>query len=222
MLVATLKIVMPCPWFQSDGLPPCLAVRSLAWRSNIDHGEFQTLIELEEQNGTNSGHSHDRAEFLKTSSSPNLHVCELRNGHTLIHFTEKLCPCVKAGLTGLYTVSQTYQNNGTATWRVLIPNRAVLKKMVKEIRVAGVNIFVENVKPLISNKTLTKKQRELLEIAYRKGFFDVPRRVKLGQLAGELGVSRSTLMESLRRAEARIMRERFSDSEPAEYLAQNN
>ncbi len=213
---------MPCPWFQSDGLPPCLAVRSLAWRSNIDRGEFQTLIELEEQDGTNSGHSHDRDEFLKTASSPNLHVCELRNGHTLIHFTEKLCPCVKAGLTSLYTVSQTYQSNGTATWRVLIPNRAVLKKMVKEIRVAGVTIFVENVKPLISNKTLTKKQRELLEIAYRKGFFDVPRRVKLGQLAGELGVSRSTLMESLRRAEARIMRERFSDSEPAEYLAQNN
>jgi len=119
-------------------------------------------------------------------------------------------------------VSQTYQNNGTATWRVLIPNRAVLKKMVKEIRVAGVNIFVENITPLISNKTLTKKQRELLEIAYRRGFFDVPRRATLRQLAEELGVSRSTLMESLRRAEARIMRERFSDSEPAEYLAQNN
>jgi predicted DNA binding protein len=94
--------------------------------------------------------------------------------------------------------------------------------MVKEIRIAGVNIFVENVKPLMSNKTLTKKQRELLEIAYRKGFFDVPRRVTLGQLAEELGVSRSTLMESLRRAEARIMRERFSDSGPGEFLAQSN
>jgi predicted DNA binding protein len=222
MLVATLKIVMPCPWFESDGLPPCLTVRSLAWRSNFDREEFQTLIELEEQNGTESGHSHDRGEFLKKTSSPNLHVSELRNGHTLIHFTEKSCPCVKAGLTSLYTVSQTYQSNGTATWRVLTPNRAVLKKMVKEIKVAGVNIFVENVKPLMSNKTLTKKQRELLEIAYRKGFFDVPRRVTLGQLAEELGVSRSTLMESLRRAEARIMRERFSDSGPGEFLARSN
>src|SRR5208282_1004581 len=222
MLVATLRIVMPCPWFQSDGLPSCLAVRSLAWRPNIDRGEFQTLIELEEQNGTSSRHSHDRSEFLMKTSTPDLHVCQLRNGHTLIHFTEKSCPCVRAGLTALYTVSQTYQNNGTATWRVLIPNRAVLKKMVKEIRVAGVNIFVENITPLISNKTLTKKQRELLEIAYRRGFFDVPRRATLRQLAEELGVSRSTLMESLRRAEARIMRERFSDSEPVEYLAQNN
>ena len=222
MLVATLKIVMPCPWFQGDGLPPCLGVRSLAWRSNFNREEFQTLIELEERNGTNSGHSHDRSEFLKKASSPNLHFCELRNGHMLIHFTEKSCPCVKAGLTTLYAVSQTYQSNGTATWRVLIPNRAVLKKMVKEIRAAGVNIFVENVKPLMSNMTLTKKQRELLQIAYRKGFFDVPRRATLRQLAEELGVSRSTLMESLRRAEARIMRERFSDSEPAEYLAQNN
>ncbi|HMK83448.1 MAG TPA: helix-turn-helix domain-containing protein [Candidatus Bathyarchaeia archaeon] len=222
MLVATLKIVMPCPWFESDGLPPCLTVRSLAWRSNFDREEFQTLIELEEQNGAHSGHSHDRREFLKKASSPNLHVSELRNGHTLIHFTEKLCPCVKAGLTSLYTVSQAYQSNGTATWRVLTPNRAVLKKMVKEIRVAGVNISVESVKPLMSNKTLTKKQRELLEIAYRRGFFDVPRRTTLGQLAEELGVSRSTLMESLRRAEARIMRERFSDSEPGEYLARSN
>jgi len=221
MLLAALKIVMPCPWFQSDGLPPCLAVRSLAWRPNFDHAEFQTLLELEEQNRTNPEHSHNRNDFLKDSSSPDLHVCELRNGHTLIHFTEKSCPCVKAGLTALYTVSQTYQGNGTARWRVLTPNRAVLKKMVKEIRVAGVNIIVESIKPLMSNRTLTKKQRELLEIAYRKGFFDVPRRVSLGQLAEELGVSRSTLMESLRRAEARIMQERFSNSEPIVYLAQN-
>ena len=222
MLVAALKIVMPCPWFQSGGLPPCLAVRSLAWRPNLDHAEFQTLIELEEQNATNSGHSHDRGEFLMKASSPDLHVCELRNGHMLIHLTEKLCPCVKAGLTSLYTVSQTYQNNGTAKWRVLIPNRAALKKIVREIRAAGVNIILESVKPLMSYKTLTKKQGEVLKIAYRKGFFDVPRRVRLGQLAEELGVSRSTLMESLRRAEARIMQERFSDSEPIGYLAQNN
>jgi len=129
---------------------------------------------------------------------------------------------VKAGLTSLYTVSQTYQNNGTAKWRVLIPNRAALKKIVREIRAAGVNIILESVKPLMSYKTLTKKQGEVLKIAYRKGFFDVPRRVRLGQLAEELGVSRSTLMESLRRAEARIMQERFSDSEPIGYLAQNN
>ena len=222
MLVATLKIVMPCPWFQSDTLPPCLAVRSLAWRSKFNQSEFQTLIELEEQNGTTPGHVHERHEFLKKASSPNLHVCGMRNGHTLIHFTEKACPCVKAGLTSLYTVSQTYQRNGSATWKVLTPNRAVLRKIIKEIRTAGVNISVEGVKPLISSKALTRKQRELLEIAYRKGFFDVPRRVTLAQLAGELGVSRSTLMESLRRAEARVMRERFSDSEPAEYFAQTN
>lgn len=47
---------------------------------------------------------------------------------------------------------------------------------------------------------LTAKQREAVELAYRRGYFDTPRTVVLEELAEELGISRQALSSRLRRA----------------------
>jgi predicted DNA binding protein len=115
-------------------------------------------------------------------------------------------------------MSQKYDNNGVAIWKVLVRSRTDLKKSVKQIRLGGIPVSVVDVKPAVSNNGLTRRQRRLLEMAYQKGFFDVPRRTTLRLLATELGVSPSTLMESLRRAEARILHDRFSSAIPPGYI----
>ncbi|MWG35188.1 helix-turn-helix domain-containing protein [Halomarina oriensis] len=51
---------------------------------------------------------------------------------------------------------------------------------------------------------LTEKQRDLLEMATRRGYFDVPREVGLEELAAEAGISHQAASERLRRAQATL------------------
>jgi predicted DNA binding protein len=52
---------------------------------------------------------------------------------------------------------------------------------------------------------LTEKQRRILVLAYRLGYFDVPRKVKSDEVADRLGLTGSTVVEHLNKAERRLL-----------------
>jgi|GEM_PF-609994 len=54
---------------------------------------------------------------------------------------------------------------------------------------------------------LSKRQREVLLLAYKSGYFDNPRKVTLRDLADMLGLSVSTVKEHLRKAQRKILEE---------------
>jgi hypothetical protein len=53
---------------------------------------------------------------------------------------------------------------------------------------------------------LTDEQREAIEIALDRGYFEVPRRATLSDLAAEVGVSQQAVSERLRRGTNKVMR----------------
>jgi len=57
-----------------------------------------------------------------------------------------------------------------------------------------------------SEDLLTTRQRECLAVAVREGYFEVPRECTLADLSATLGVDKSTASETLRRAEARLVK----------------
>jgi predicted DNA binding protein len=57
-----------------------------------------------------------------------------------------------------------------------------------------------------TDSLLTDRQRELLEAAVREGYFEVPRRCTLADLAESVGVDKSTASTVLRRGEARLVK----------------
>jgi hypothetical protein len=60
----------------------------------------------------------------------------------------------------------------------------------------------EPVSPL---SALSPRQRETIMAAYRKGYYDFPRRIKSEELATSLGIAKSTLAQHLRKAEKGIL-----------------
>lgn len=58
---------------------------------------------------------------------------------------------------------------------------------------------------------LTDKQRETVAAAFERGYFEIPRRVSLEELAEELDVTHQALSERLRRAEQALLRAEFGD-----------
>ncbi|GAB7090854.1 dimethyl sulfoxide reductase transcriptional activator DmsR [Halorubrum luteum] len=61
--------------------------------------------------------------------------------------------------------------------------------------------------------SLTTKQRQGLELAVVRGYFDDEREVDLGQLADELDISKSALSQRLRTAQAKLVKDVFEESE---------
>lgn len=61
---------------------------------------------------------------------------------------------------------------------------------------------------------LTGRQEQALRTAFHLGYFDYPRRAPLSTVANRLGVGRSTALELLRRATAKLASERFLTEPP--------
>ena len=59
---------------------------------------------------------------------------------------------------------------------------------------------------------LTEKQQRALTTAYTLGYYDVPKRIGIAQLAERLNLSRSTLDEHLRKAERRLLNHIMNES----------
>ncbi|AFZ74189.1 helix-turn-helix domain-containing protein [Natronobacterium gregoryi] len=58
---------------------------------------------------------------------------------------------------------------------------------------------------------VSEKQHEALRVAYEEGYFDVPRRTSLRDVADVLAISRSALAERLHRGQSHVFEHYFSD-----------
>ena len=58
----------------------------------------------------------------------------------------------------------------------------------------------------ISSAELTKRQMEILQLAYKLGYFNDERSITLSQLADKLGISAPTLEDILRRALRKVVK----------------
>ncbi|WP_253739074.1 helix-turn-helix domain-containing protein [Halohasta salina] len=61
---------------------------------------------------------------------------------------------------------------------------------------------------------LTDRQHEALRIAYELGYFDIPRRASLEDIATELDISPSSVSERLRRAQTQLIEETVATTWP--------
>ncbi|KPK22411.1 MAG: hypothetical protein AMK69_19870, partial [Nitrospira bacterium SG8_3] len=53
---------------------------------------------------------------------------------------------------------------------------------------------------------LTAKQREIIVEAMKSGYYDYPKRINSKALSKRIGISKATLLEHLRKAEGRLMK----------------
>jgi len=89
-------------------------------------------------------------------------------------------------------------------------NNEVLKEFLDAISILGDIKNISFQPAAFSDYTilscLTERQREVITVAKKSGYYDVPRKVNAEELSKKLGVSRATITEHLRKAEQRIIK----------------
>jgi hypothetical protein len=98
-------------------------------------------------------------------------------------------------------------SDGRATFEVTA-TRQRLSTLDEQLRAFGMESTLEYVYTTAeSSDLLTQRQRELLTAAVEAGYYETPRECTLTELADQLGMAKSTVSETLHRAEGRVIRE---------------
>ncbi|WP_144799086.1 helix-turn-helix domain-containing protein [Halorubrum depositum] len=88
-------------------------------------------------------------------------------------------------------------------------------EMGRRLSELGLEFEVERVRQRVNPaRLLTDRQRELLLAAVDLGYYDVPRRATLTEVAEHVGIAKSTCSETLQRVERTVVRE-FVDDLPS-------
>jgi predicted DNA binding protein len=132
-----------------------------------------------------------------------------------------------------YVLDSTYRvEAGTETWEMLVyTTRESFRRSLDEIQEErDADISLKRLSPAASGHNpndrdrapeLTPRQKEAIELARARGYYQWPRGVSADELAAELGVSKVTFLEHLRKAEAKLLggqhepSERYSRFDPS-------
>ena len=85
------------------------------------------------------------------------------------------------------------------------------RMMLRPDRISASGVSLED---LSGNRLLSDRQMSVLQAAHQSGWYDIPRRITLGDLARELELGRSTVSEHLVRAEAALI-DQFLNGDPS-------
>lgn len=134
------------------------------------------------------------------------------------------CPCERIEAAGCPTTS-VRAVDGQLVVSFYAPDRATVRRAVDALRdtfdvelrrlVAGEGAEMHAETTLVDRGRLTSRQREVIETAYRMGYFEYPRGATAETVATRLGVSPSAFAETLRAAERTVLDEFFPHTEKA-------
>ena len=81
---------------------------------------------------------------------------------------------------------------------------AVARRMMKPDRISAIPVIS---KQIVERGPLNPKQLKLAKHAHDKGWFSHPKKIKISELADEVGLARATVSEHLARIESIVMRD---------------
>ncbi|MFC7127850.1 helix-turn-helix domain-containing protein [Haloferax chudinovii] len=119
---------------------------------------------------------------------------------------------------GLLLVPPLRYRGGAKVCRLLAVSADDLTACFRDLVDSGFDVSVESKRavsfasgsgpllaPADAMPALTGRQREALRLAHAGGYYDLPRGIETATIADEMGVSRRTAEEHLRRAERKVM-----------------
>ncbi len=101
---------------------------------------------------------------------------------------------------------------GEMEWKLISPGESAVRLLYKELHDQGIKPRLVSKSQITREALLTLRQERILQTAYKRGFFDYPKRVSIRELARVFQISISTISEILRKSEKKIVATYFKEN----------
>jgi len=150
-------------------------------------------------------------EFLRTRDRYSELSIEQRSRdlYVVVLRTNKACGCEALTKSGCFLSGCEFSPRGMFI-NLLAGTNEALHAFITTMESYGFDITVLKKRSALSvSSDLSERQMEVIQAAFNKGYYDVPRRISLKALATAMGVSPSNVEEVLKRAEKKILAHYF-------------
>ncbi len=207
MMEALLSLAMPCSWIYN--LAKEHQVRVLLIDTvQADEGITKDLVEI----NLREEDADAVIEFIKDFDHVvNVEITERHKGRLLAIVEVRDCPgCVSLATSDVFLLSAHTTEDKRIEWKVAFSNREELDKLIWDLQSTGSDVELVRVSNAIDDGLrLTDRQLKIVEVAFKRGYYDYPKRISIRELARIFGVSTATVSEILRRGQRKIIKEHF-------------
>jgi len=113
------------------------------------------------------------------------------------------------GKEEIFYETPAYLENNRLVFSILGENKALssflsmVKNIIGDLTILRIQDHTYNDESVLSE--LTDRQKEILIKAKQSGYYEIPRKITTMELAQEFGISKTAILEHLRKAEGKIM-----------------
>lgn len=201
MMEALLSLKIPANWMSLISKKYPISISVLDRKPYAKHGVCD-LVEIR-------GAQKDLERVIEEiGAAPGVHSADiaLSGKNRAVGTVSTKCFACRA-LTGseCFLTKAGSRKDGSIEWRLVFNRNGDLNKLIERLKTFGVDVDIIKITRKEDKKDLTDRQEELVALAFEKGYFEYPRKITLSRLASNLGLSKSTLAEILRRGQEKII-----------------
>jgi len=207
MLDAELLVRIPRNWMSEVTERFGLRLRVVDRKPYGQHG-VQDLVELELGQADPAAvlDAIRRNGFVARAS---LQATE--KGRALADVSTRCMACRALATSKCFLVRANTRPDGLLEWELVAEDRPQVSRLVDRLGKVGCEVTLGRLKEVEDDEALTRRQEEILHVAFERGYFDYPKRVGIRDLAAIFHVSISTISEILRKGQTKVFASYFGD-----------
>ncbi len=202
MQEATLRVRVPGCWvarFAGDGRSVRIVDRKAIGRRAMD-----SLVEIRRR-GSPSSWDELISSAREGTAITNFRAVASDEKHLLGIVRCRDCNSCRQLVESDCFVTNASSRDGSLEWTVRFDDPKRLAELVSVLNRRQATVEVRRVTRVLGTSYLTPRQSEVLTLAYELGYFEFPKKIGIAALAKRLGVSKSTVAETLHRAEKKAL-----------------
>ena len=148
--------------------------------------------------------NHPNVNRLEISPSPDGGVI----GSVICN--NKCAACKSLMGSNCFLMSASSGSDGYIEWKLLAGKEDSLSNLINKLKGFGCEVELVTSRRLNKKRMLTDRQEEIIRIALKEGYYEIPKRTSINKLAQSFNVAQSTLAEIIQRAERKIIGQYFN------------
>ena len=208
MIEATLSIRLGESWIKDILARHDVTIKFLGWMPATDKPGGKSLVEIRGERET--------IDDVPGTLKDNPFICRIEMSkvgkESMLGEVEvnKCSICKAIAGSDCFLTYGTTTGDGSIILTVVSSERKNIREFISKLEEDGSEVTIISIRDPEKEDILTERQEVVLRAAYELGYFEYPKKISIKDLSEHLNLSISTLSETLRKSEKKVLDYYFS------------